>query len=244
MLIIGALVLFFFIISTCFFIVNSNNYLFYSNYFDYKQSNIVNERNFDLWKKYTKYFNQSSWDDLFCFSWDIKVDDNCYFRWYYWFVPPKSKLNIWNFFLKKESSFIFSWTNSIELTIKNDNIKNIYNFTTTWETRKFPLWYYNIYIYNKNKTWEQFFITSKNTEWIKQMPFNSLTYNCNCYDSWDNLKKTDQLQICNDITWCDDTWDYIKTWTIYTWNVLLKINLNIYKNNTKQFKKLFYLSWN
>jgi len=37
----------------------------------------------------------------------------------------------------------------------------------------------------------------------------SLTYNCNCYDSWNNLLFTKTESDCQNLLWCDDTWDYI-----------------------------------
>lgn len=244
MLIISSLILLLFIVSTLVFIFYSNTYFFQNNYFQYKQSNIVNEQNFLLWKEYIKYFNSKSWDNLFCFSWTTKTDNNCYFRWLYGFVPPETKINLWNFYISKSTKFLFSWTNSLNLEIKSIKNLNNYIFQNSWETKIFSPSYYTFKIYNPHKNWEQFFITAKNTEWIKQMPFYELTYNCNCYDSWDNLKKIDQLQICANMTWCTDTGDYIETWTIYSWKVLLKTNFNIYKDNIKTFKNLFYFSWN
>jgi len=244
MLIIFSLITFFFIITISIFILNINNYIFFNDYTTYKQSNIINEKNIDLWKYYIKYYNQLTWADLFCFLWT--TDNNCYFRWNYGFIPPKTNINIWNFFLEKKSSFIFSWTNNLELKIKNNIEEVTYNFNKTGQSKTFKKWYYNMYIYNTNNTWEQFFITSKDTEWIKNMPFYILTYNCSCY-SWWTLISTWIFTDCQYLngTWCNIlSWHIIQTWTIHTWQLQINTNLNIYQDNNKQFNSIFYITWN
>jgi len=243
MLVVISLITFFFVITLSWLILSINNYIFFDNYNDYKQSNIINKKDIDLWKYYLKYYNQSSWDNLSCFSWNVKVDNNCYSRWYYGFLPPNTSINIWNFFLKEPTSFIFSWTQNTDIKIENNKQSITYNFNTTWNTKKFQLWYYDLYVYNKNPIWEQFFITTK-TEWFKNIQDYSITYNCNCYNSWNDLLFTGTKSNCQNLSWCNNTWDYIKTWTIYSWQVLLQTNLNIYKNDNEEFKKLFYITWN
>ncbi len=244
MLVVFSLITFLFIITISWFILSINHYDFDNNYNIYKQSNIVNKSNINLWKQYIKYYNNWSWNNLYCFSWNTKEDNNCYYRWYYWFIPPKKNINLWNFFISKDTSFIASWTNNLEFVIENWNIKNKYNINNTLETKIFEKWYYNLYTENKNNTWEQFFITTKDDEGFKNIDIKEISYNCNCYDSWNNLVLTWIKNNCQLLWSCTNTWDYIITWTIYSWKVLLKTNLNYYQDNNKQFKKLFYLTWN
>lgn len=141
------------------------------------QSEIINERNFELTSWYANFFNNNTWNNNFyCYDKNNNYeDDDCLFRSLYWFLPPGKKIDIWVFSRKWWDKILlnFTWENFswVDMIINEVSWKRRYYYKITQENFEFDKvlsWFvYNAKLTNLGSWWIQYFLTFTWWEWIK-----------------------------------------------------------------------------
>lgn len=205
-------------------------------YSDVIQSKIVNQRNFELSDTYVQSYNSDSWNnDYRCDN----IDNDCLFRSLFWFIPPESLIDLWNFYnLSWDSiNFEFTWniTNSIDVWIYeidwSKNIKDSF-IDSGYLEPKLNWNDYNIKIRNNNQFWIQYFVYLSWWEWIKDF----------------TIDESSLWQIWYDYSFFNKKW-FILWWDIsfikwFTVNIefLLEI-LWFSQDDENRLSKIHYNAW-
>lgn len=160
------------------------------------QSDIVNQRNFDLTPIYMNSYNSDLGNNNYdCTEWD----NDCKFRWVFGFLPPNSMIDLWNFRLIQGSWFVLDFTWVINKWIK------LWVYEMWWElalsNTYFWSWYisrelawkdYNLKLKNQWDSWVQYMIYLSWWNWLKDFSvdennFATLSYDYSYYTKRSNL---------------------------------------------------------
>jgi hypothetical protein len=159
------------------------NSVFDKYYVEYYQSYIIDSKNYSFIPYFYKIYNYDWWwyndlsgdwvdddlneDNIYCtksFTWNNIIDDDCFFRWEYGFLPPNVWINLGKFDWIFWSWLIFYFTgkniSNLNILVKYQNLdwRYIKYFLITWNSLRKHYF-----------SWESFSLSLKNLnkkDWI------------------------------------------------------------------------------